>query len=95
MSLDYGLMAAAIPTVLSITNIVILAYNLKLNRDSTQLRKWVDTLQHSNLLVKLEGIKELQISISNIGEIPIDNIETKAEILSPGGWQRENPTCCR
>jgi hypothetical protein len=79
MSLDYGLVVIAITTVLSITNIVILAYNLKLNRDSTQLRKWVDTLQHSNLLVKLEGTTEMQISITNIGEVPIDNVETKVE----------------
>jgi len=85
LSLNSDILAVAIPTVLSITNIVILAYNLKLNRDSTQLRKWADTLQHSNLLVKLEGATEMQISIANIGEIPIDNIETKVEGTIVGG----------
>ena len=84
MSLDTALVTI-IPTALSITNIAILAYNLKLNKDSTQLRKWVDTLQHSNLLLKLEGITEMQISITNIGDIPIDNVKVKVEGIITGG----------
>lgn len=76
---DYSLIITVVPTVLSITNAIILAYNLKLNRDSTQLRQWVDTLQHSNLLIKLEGETELQISVTNVGDIPIDKVEIKVE----------------
>ena len=36
-------------------------------------------LQHSNLLIKLEGITDLQIGVTNVGEVPIDKIQMKIE----------------
>jgi hypothetical protein len=79
LSLDSGLFLIGIPTALSIANAIILAYNLKLTRDSNQLSKWVDVLQHSNLLVKLEGTTEIQLAITNVGDIPIDEVEVIIE----------------
>ena len=76
MNLDVGWI---VPTILSIVNLLILTYNIKLNRDSLQLKRWVETLQHSNLLIKLEGITDLQISLTNVGEVPIDKIQMKIE----------------
>jgi hypothetical protein len=79
LSLVDSLIIIGIPTILSIANAIILAYNLKLTRDSNQLSKWVDVLQHSNLLVKLEGTTEIQLSITNVGDIPIDEVEVIIE----------------
>ena len=68
-----------IPTILSIVNVLILAYNIKLNRGSLQLKQWTEMLQQSGLLIKLEGITDLQISLTNVGEVPIDKIQMKVE----------------
>ena len=79
MSFNSDLFLIGVPTALSIANAIILAYNLKLTRDSNQVSKWVDVLQHSNLLVKLEGTTEIQLSITNVGDIPIDEVEVIIE----------------
>lgn len=68
-----------VPSILSIVNLLVLAYNLKLSRDSLRLKHWVEMLQHSNLLIKLEGITDLQISVTNVGEVSIDKIQMKIE----------------
>ena len=77
MDLDFSWIIPHVPIILSIVNLLVLAYNLKLSRDSVHLKHWVEMLQHSNLLIKLEGITDLQISLTNVGEVPIDKIQMK------------------
>lgn len=79
MSLDFSWIIPYVPLVLSVVNLLVLGYSLKLNRDSVQLKNWAEMLQHSNLLIKLEGITALQISLTNVGNVPIDKIEMKVE----------------
>jgi len=79
LSLDFSWIIPHIPTILSVVTLLVLAYNIKLSRDSLRLKHWVEMLQHSNLLIKLEGVTDLQISVTNVGEIPIDRMQMKIQ----------------
>ena len=79
LGFDISWIVPYIPFILSVVNLLVLAYNIKLNRDTLKLRRWVEMLQHSNLLIRLEGITDLQIGLTNVGEVPIDKIQVTTQ----------------
>ncbi len=68
-----------LPIILSIINVVILAYTLKINKDNSGFSRWVNTIKQSILSMNVVSSPRLQITIANYGEVPIDSISVEAE----------------